>query len=175
LVATITSGQIALSLIGVGATLLGVLLGHRSATRKANADAHLADAQAEHTVQETYQEWISDQRAVNDDLRAQLTALTGQMGDLRDSARAAKASAAEAKLEAARARTDKAEAEQHVAELEAELARSLKDAGDDRHAMQSDIRTLEAKLKQKDIEIADLREEVDTLKARMGVTERRST
>jgi chromosome segregation ATPase len=154
--------------------IIGVVVGHRSANRKNNADARLAGAQADFTLQDTYQEWIEDQRKVNDDLRSQIDEMRGQMSELRDRARSAESSAADARVEAARDRTDKAQADQRIAELEAELARALKDAGEQRHAMANDIKALQLALQNKDIEMAELRVELDNLRGVVGAAERRT-
>lgn len=161
---------IALLPVLLGGGVLGAIVTHRSQNRK-------TDAETNSILQDTYAEALKD--------------LRDQMGQLRDDARGARAEAADARMSAAGAREEAQKAvqaqyaaETRAAEVEAALARAEHKAGEERHALRDELAAVAAKrdLLQHELddlrayheqEIAALREEIETLRARVGEGERR--
>lgn len=148
-----------LAILGVlaGGGLIGVFLRYRSQNRVDDAESTSTLATAAASI---YKDSM-------DALQARVEDMASQMADLRDRARSAEAAAAEAAAEAARFRTGQAE-------VQAELARVIAEAGVQRHALQNEITARDVRISNLERELAAVREELATLRARLGESERRS-
>jgi uncharacterized protein (DUF3084 family) len=173
ILATFGASQVVLALLPVllGGGVIGAVVTHRSQNRK-------TDAEANSILQDTYAEALKD--------------LRDQMGMLRDDARGARVEAAAARASAAGAREEAQKAvqaqyaaETRAAEVEAALARAEHKAGEERHKLRDELAAVAAKRDalQHELdemrtyheqEIAALRDEIETLRARVGEGERRS-
>lgn len=187
-----TPDMLALLAVLIGGGGLVAFLRYRSQNRVDDANAGISEADAVGRWQSLYDALQTRVGHMETDMTLLLEkdrARETEMSSLRDAARAAEASAAEARLEASRARTAKAESDTRVAELEADLARALKEAGDERHALRTDFAEYRIEQEQRELAmrqefearstayeatIADLTARVETLSAQLG-NDRRST
>lgn len=147
---------------------LAAFLRYRSQNAVDNAEANQTLAA---TAQGIYKDGM-------DALKERVDAMSVEMAELRDRARGAEAAAAEARAEAARFRVAQAE-------VQAELARVIAEHGVERHALKNEITArdiqianLTTSIERMKIEhageVRSLRDELATLRAQMGVSERRS-
>lgn len=153
--------------------LLAVLVGGGGlvAFLRYRAQNRVDEASAAQTLASTANEIYKDSM---DALQARVEDMAAQMAELRDRARSAEAAAAEAAAEAARFRVAQAE-------ISAELARVIAEHGVERHKLVGEIGARDVKIHNQGVEIDNLktelravRDELATLRAQMGISERRA-
>lgn len=139
------------------------------------AQNRVDDAESTQTLAVTARDIYKDGM---DALKERVDQMAGEMAELRDRARSAEAAAAEAAAEAARFRVAQAE-------VQAELARVIAEHGIERHALKNEITARDIQIanlktgmddmkREHATEVRSLRDELATLRAQMGVSERRA-
>lgn len=166
----------------LGTGVVGRVLFWRHEHRQRDAEASHTEADTEHiraeTEQakaETAQNWQTVYEKTIDAFEERVAAMEREMSQLRDHARSAEAAAKEAQADAAKFRAAAATADARLAKVQAELAATIARASEERHALVNDLRGLKLQLDAKDIELAKLRAEFETLRAQLGHVERRRT